>query len=93
MVNRAITDELRVMAKQGRRPSELLRHIIAREGMGTRANVPMLLRQFQSAFGLSLRDVHLIGGWSVDGEGEVPDSRIDAELTEKINGWVRTHPD
>jgi hypothetical protein len=60
--------------------------------MSTQANVPLLLRHLQAAFGLSLRDIHLVGGWSLDGAGEVPDSRIDAELSDKIKGWVRSEP-
>jgi hypothetical protein len=76
-IAKTVVDQLRHEAQRGRRPSELLRLLTGRpEGAGTL----FLVKSFRSAFGLPVRDLALIGGWSADGRGEITDARIDSEL-------------
>jgi hypothetical protein len=75
-VSEEVTRQLRDGARRGRKPSELLRSLAATpEG----AYGSFLVFAFRAAFGVPLRELTLIGGWSPTG-GEITDARIDEEL-------------
>jgi hypothetical protein len=72
-----VVDQLRDEARHGRKPSDLLRYLIdCHEAKGTF----FLVLALRTAFGLPLQALTMIGGWSADGNGEITDDRIDAEL-------------
>jgi hypothetical protein len=87
-IARTVVDQLRDEALPGRKPSDLSRLLTrSPEGAGTL----FLVLAFRAAFGLPLRELALIGGWSADGSGEITDARIDSELgplvTEAQKRW------
>jgi hypothetical protein len=77
-------DIIRSLARTGRRPSEILRTLIALESSGEAGEVDrnLLVQYFSEAFYFADGEAYPIFGWRQDGTGELSDAAID-ELLEK----------
>ncbi|UAK31208.1 hypothetical protein K8O92_25720 [Nocardia asteroides] len=69
------------MHQEGRSPSQILREIIA---LYPDVSTPDLMELMQNAFSLPYSAVQCIGGWWMDGTGELSDTQLDAFLVEEI---------
>ena len=90
---------LRSMARQGSKPSEMLRTLLAQsnpEGVGGGGSVDrnLLVQYFSEAFCFSDGQAYPIFGWFPDGTGELNDPAIDHLLTKRIrqtrDAWETT---
>ena len=75
---------LRTLAQEGRTVPELLRDIPTRLNL-TKIHVLLLLKYMQEAFDLSLLEVKPIGGWSLEGDGELSDDRLNELIMPAID--------
>ena len=74
---------VRSLDGDGRRPSEILRTLIARERSGE-VDRNSLVQYFSEAFEFSDGEAYPIFGWQPDGTGELNDEEIDELLTKRI---------
>lgn len=81
MENQEIVKTLQTMAKEGKKPSEMLRYLVL--DLGEQQQLELMLR-FTEAFDLSLGEVTSIGGWWHDDSAELNDADIDAYITPLI---------
>jgi hypothetical protein len=63
------------LAHEGQTVPELLRDINSRISLG-KWNPLSIAKYMREAFGLSLLEVKPIGGWSLEGDGELSDHRL-----------------
>jgi hypothetical protein len=76
---------LRTMARQGRKPSEMLRTLLAdHKSDGASVDRNLLVQYFTEAFCMSDGQAYPIFGWLPDGTRELKDSDIDELLTKRI---------
>lgn len=79
---------LRALYNDGLTPSGVCRYLV--QG-GKAQNVNDLLEAFIEAFGVMQADVSCLGGWWVDGSGELSDRAIDGFVAPAIErarqGW------
>jgi len=82
---------VRSLTRNGRRPSEILRTLIAHESPreGVEIDRNLLVQYFSDAFCFSDGEAYPIFGWRSDGTGELSDDAIDELLTKRIQ---RTRP-
>lgn len=76
-----IIQTLQIMAKEGKKPSEMLRYLVL--DLGEQQQLELMLR-FTEAFDLSLGEVTSIGGWWHDDSAELNDTDIDAYISPLI---------
>ena len=81
MEKQQIIQTLQIMAKEGKKPSEMLRYLVL--DLGEQQQLELMLR-FTEAFGLSMGEVTSIGGWWHDDSAELNDTDIDAYLSPLI---------
>jgi hypothetical protein len=76
----------RSLARTGRRPSEILRTLIAHESSGGCEEVDrnLLVQYLSEAFCFSDGQAYPIFGWRPDGTGELNDAAIDELLVKRI---------
>ena len=76
---------LRSMARQGNRPSEMLRAFLAQSKYaGGSVDRNLLVQYFSEAFCLMDGQAYPIFGWLPDGTGELKDADIDYLLARRI---------
>jgi len=77
---------VRSLARTGRRPSEILRTLIARESSREDGEVDrnLLVQYFSEAFCFSDGQAYPIFGWRPDGTGELSDVAVDELLAKLI---------
>ncbi len=76
---------LRSMARQGNKPSEMLRTLHSRsEGAGEPVDRNLLVQYFSEAFCFSDGQAYPIFGWLPDGTGELKDPDVDYLLARRI---------
>src|SRR5438270_2724236 len=78
---------VRSLARNGHRPSEILRTLSAHESSGGAGEVDrnLLVQYFSEAFCLSDGQAYPIFGWRLDGTGELNDAAIDELLVKRIH--------
>ena len=81
MEKQEIIKTLQNMAKEGKKPSEMLRYLVLDQG--EQQQLELMLR-FTEAFDLSLGQVTAIGGWWHDDSAELNDTDIDAYISPLI---------
>jgi hypothetical protein len=74
-IDPAIVNRIRLLVQEGRTVPELLRDISTRLSLA-KLHPLLLAKYMREAFGLSLIDVKAIGGWSLEGDGELSDDRL-----------------
>ncbi|MFE9328635.1 hypothetical protein ACIHDR_47655 [Nocardia sp. NPDC052278] len=79
--NEQVTTLITRMHQEGRSPSQILREIIM---LHPAVSTPDLMELMQNAFSLPYPAVQCIGGWWMDGTGELSDTELDAFLVEEI---------
>jgi hypothetical protein len=78
-----LIEKLRAMARQGERPSVMLRELVAQLRPET-ADRPLLVRYFSTAFCLTEGQGYKIFGWFPDGTGPLQDADLDNLLMTRI---------
>jgi hypothetical protein len=63
--------------------AEVLRRIIAYHHP-QRVTTPLLMKYLTTTFGVSFKDVLLVGGWRPDGLGEITDERLEQDVRPPI---------
>ncbi len=81
MENKDIIQTLKTMAKEGRKPSDMLRYLVL--DVGEQQQIELMLL-FTEAFDLTLGEVTAIGGWWYDDSAELNDTDIDAYISPLI---------
>jgi len=74
---------VRSLDRAGRRPSEILRALLAHEPTGE-VDRNLLVQYFSEAFKFTDGEAYPIFGWQPDGTGELNDDAIDELLTKRI---------
>ena len=82
-LNPGIVGHLRVMAREGRPASGMLREVIA-SAVPTTLHKITLVKYLKEAFGLSLQQASPVAGWAPDGTGELSDAQLDELLMPEI---------
>ena len=82
MEKEQITLTLQKMAKDNKKPSEMLRYLVLEVGEQQQIELMLL---FTEAFDLTLGEVTAIGGWWHDDSAELNDSDIDAYISPLIS--------
>ncbi len=85
MNKQKIIQKLQNMAKEGRKPSEMLRYLVL--DLGEEQQLELMLR-FTEAFDVTLGEVTAIGGWWHDDSAELNDRDIDAYISPMITSWI-----
>jgi hypothetical protein len=76
---------VRSLARAGRRPSEILRTLVAHQPCGSaEVDRNLLVQYFSEAFGFADGEAYPIFGWRPDGTGELSDAAIDELVTKRI---------
>jgi hypothetical protein len=76
---------LRAMARQGSKPSEMVREILSHcKSEGESVDRNLLVQYFSEAFCLSDGQAYPLFGWLPGGSGELQDSDIDELLGKRI---------
>lgn len=88
MEKQQIVQALQTMAKEAKKPSEMLRYLVI--DLGEEQQLELMLR-FTEAFECSLGEVTSIGGWWHDDSAELNDTDIDAYITPLITQWASTN--
>jgi len=78
-----LVEKLRSMARRAEQPSTMLRETVAELG-AEKADRPLLVRYFSTAFCFTEGQAYKIFGWFPDGTGALQDSGIDSLLFERI---------
>lgn len=81
MEKQQVITTLQSMAKQGKKPSEMLRYLVL--DLGEQQQIELMLL-FTQAFDVTLGEVTAIGGWWHDDSAELNDADIDAYITPVI---------
>jgi len=93
-INPAMVEHLRVMARQGHTPSQILRELIRRLA-AEKPHKVTLVQYMREAFCLTLRQASPIGGWADDGSAELSDDKIDhfilPEIEQNRSRWNCAH--
>jgi hypothetical protein len=82
-LNPEILQRLRTLARSGSTPSQIARELFRQVDSQPHPRLTAL-KYLREAFGLSLRQVSPVGGWSADGTGELTDAQLDALLQPAI---------
>lgn len=82
MEKQQIIQTLKAMAKDGKKPSEMLRYLVF--DVGEQQQIELMLL-FTEAFDVTLGEVTAIGGWWHDDSAELNDKDIDAYISPLIN--------
>lgn len=69
------------MHHEGRPPSRILREVVE---LYPDVSTPDLMELMQKAFSLPYAAVQCVGGWWMDGTGELSDAELDAFLVDEI---------
>ena len=75
------------MAKIGCTADEILKYLVSDCGLMGKAQLMII---FRYGFDAQLKDVSCIGGWWIDGEGELGDSEINGFLQPILNSYVKS---
>ena len=78
-----LVEKLRVAARQGQRPSAILRTLLAELGPA-REDRPLWVRYFSEAFCFTNGQGYKIFGWFPDGTGALDDAALDSLLARRI---------
>ncbi|MEH6455830.1 MAG: hypothetical protein V7749_05885 [Cocleimonas sp.] len=81
MEKQKIIQTLRIMAAEGKKPSEMLRYLVL--DIGEQQQIELMLL-FTQAFDVTLGEVTAIGGWWHDDSAELNDADIDAYISPLI---------
>ncbi len=82
MEKQQIIQTLKTMAKEGKKPSEMLRYLVL--DVGEQQQIELMLL-FTEAFDVTLGEVTAIGAWWHDDSAELNDTDIDAYISPLIN--------
>lgn len=82
-LNPEIVQRLRTLARSGSTPSQIARELFRQLDSESHPRLTAL-KYLREAFGLSVRQVSPLGGWSADGTGELTDAQLDALLQPEI---------
>lgn len=85
MEKHQIVKTLQTMAKDAKKPSEILRYLVF--DLGEEQQLELMLR-FTEAFDCTLGEVTAIGGWWHDDSAELNDTDIDAYILPIIRTWL-----
>jgi len=81
MEKQQIIQTLKTMAKEGKKPSDMLRYLVF--DVGEQQQIELMLL-FTEAFDVTLGEVTAIGGWWYDDSAELNDTDIDAYISHLI---------
>ncbi len=82
MEKQQIIQTLKTMAKEGKKPSEMLRYLVL--DVGEQQQIELMLL-FTEAFDVNLGEVTAISAWWHDDSAELNDTDIDAYISPLIN--------
>lgn len=85
MDKKKIIQTLQSMAKEGKKPSDMLRFLVV--DLGEQQQIELMLN-FTEAFDVTLGEVTAIGGWWHDDSSELNDADINAYISPLISNWV-----
>ena len=85
MDKKKIIQTLQSMAKEGKKPSDMLRFLVL--DLGEQQQIELMLN-FTEAFDVTLGEVTAIGCWWHDDSSELNDADINAYITPLISTWV-----
>ncbi len=85
MDKQQIIQQLQSMAKDGKKPSEMLRYLVL--DLGEEQQLELML-SFTDAFDVKLGEVTAIGGWWHDDSAELNDADIDAYISPLLENWI-----
>lgn len=85
MDKKKIIQTLQSMAKEGKKPSDMLRFLVL--DLGEQQQIELMLN-FTEAFDVTLGEVTAIGGWWHDDSSELNDADINAYISPLISNWV-----
>ena len=84
MLDTATIEHLRTMAKEGHKPSELLRYLTVDLEMTDQIDI---MRLFSTAMEVTLGEVTAIAAWWHKGERELTDNDIDAYMGPIVHAY------
>jgi len=73
------------MARAGCKADEILKYLVSDCGLPGKAQLMLI---FRYGFDTQLKDISCIGGWWINGKGELGDSEINEFLQPIINRYV-----
>lgn len=77
--------DVRKMAKNGNTPDEILKYLISACELIGKAQLMVVFRQ---GFEAALKEVSCIGGWWIDGKGELADTEINKLLQPILDSYI-----
>jgi len=77
-------EKLQTMAREGNKPSEMLRFLVLDQGQEQQLELMLL---FTQSFNCTLGELTAIGGWWHDSSAELNDNDIDAYITVVVRHW------
>lgn len=85
MEKQDLIKNLQTMAKEQKKPSELLRYMVL--DLGEQQQLELMIA-FTEAFDCTLGEVTAIGGWWHDNSAELNDNDIDAYISPLLTEWL-----
>ena len=82
-----IMAQLRTMARNQRKPSDLLKYLTVDLNMIDQVDIMQL---FSAAMNVTLGEVTAIAAWWYEGERELTDNDIDAYMTPIVQAYAKT---
>ncbi len=80
-----IVSAIRNMAVVGKSASQILNYLVKECAIEGKVQLIIL---FRKGLNIELEKANCIGGWCVDGSGELSDDQIDELLNSEINNYV-----
>lgn len=88
MSNNTLIQQLRDMARNGSKPSQLLRFLVLEQQIEDQI---LQMELFRDAFNAPLGSVTAIGAWWHEGERELDDEAIDSYIGYVVTDYLQQH--